>query len=98
MVVKRLEIRRHDMFWTIVTWIILGALAGWIASIITGTSARVNGAMNVVVGIIGAIIGGLVLELLGSPAPSGFNLASLLTAILGAVILLSLTRVFRRGV
>lgn len=84
------------MFWTIVTWIILGALAGWIASIITGTNAQVNGVMNVVVGIIGAFIGGLVLQLLGAGSPSGFNLASLLTAILGAVILLSLVRAFRR--
>ena len=84
------------MFWTIVAWIILGALAGWIASMITGTDARVNGVMNVVVGIIGAFIGGLVLQLLGVGAPTGFNLASALTAILGAVILLSLVRAFRR--
>jgi uncharacterized membrane protein YeaQ/YmgE (transglycosylase-associated protein family) len=85
-----------DMFWTIVTWIVLGAIAGWIASIITGTSERVSGLMNVVVGIIGAFIGGLVLQLLGAGTPTGFNLASLLTAILGAVILLSLVRAFRR--
>jgi len=52
--------------------------------------------MNVVVGIIGAFIGGLVLQLLGVGTPSGFNLASLLTALLGAVILLSLVRAFRR--
>ena len=83
------------MFWTIVTWVVLGALAGWIASIITGTNARVNGVMNIVVGIIGAFIGGLVLQLLGAGTPTGFNLASLLTAILGAVILLSLVRAFR---
>jgi uncharacterized membrane protein YeaQ/YmgE (transglycosylase-associated protein family) len=84
------------MFWTIVTWVVLGALAGWIASMITGTNERISGAMNVVVGIIGAFIGGLILQLLGAGAPSGFNLASLLTAILGAVILLSLVRAFRR--
>jgi uncharacterized membrane protein YeaQ/YmgE (transglycosylase-associated protein family) len=73
----------------------MGAIAGWIASIITGTNERVSGFMNVVVGIIGAFIGGLVLQLLGAGSPSGFNLASLLTAILGAVILLSLVRAFR---
>jgi uncharacterized membrane protein YeaQ/YmgE (transglycosylase-associated protein family) len=51
-------------FWTIVSWIVLGALAGWIASIITGSSERVSGVMNIVVGIIGAFIGGLLLQLL----------------------------------
>lgn len=84
------------MFWTIVTWVVLGGLAGWIASMITGTDARVNGVANVIVGVIGAIIGGLILQLLGAGSPSGFNLASLLTAILGAVILLSLVKAFRR--
>lgn len=85
------------MVWSIVTWLILGALAGWIASMITGTDARVNGWMNVVVGIIGAFIGGLVLQLLGASMPTGFNMASLLMAVLGAVILLSLVRAFRRN-
>ena len=85
------------MLATIITWIVLGALAGWIASIITGTDARVNGFTNVVVGVIGAVIGGLVLQMLGAGAATGFNLPSLLTAILGAVILLSLVRAFRRG-
>jgi uncharacterized membrane protein YeaQ/YmgE (transglycosylase-associated protein family) len=83
------------MIMTIITWIILGALAGWIASMITGANARVNNYMNVVVGIIGAFIGGLVLQLLGASQPSGFNLPSLLTAVLGAVILLALVRAFR---
>ncbi len=83
------------MFWTIVTWIILGAIAGWVASLITGMDARVNNWMNVVVGILGAIIGGFVLELLGTPTTTGFNVPTLLTAILGAVILLGLVRAFR---
>ena len=84
------------MIVTIITWIILGALAGWLASMITGTNARVNGFMNIVVGIIGAFVEGLILQLLGASQPSGFNLPSLLTAILGAVILLALVKAFRR--
>ncbi len=83
------------MLMTIITWVILGGIAGWIASMITGTNARVNGWMNIVVGIIGAFIGGLALQLLGVGAPSGFNLSSLLTAILGAVILLGIVRAMR---
>ena len=84
------------MAWTIITWIILGAFAGWIASIITGTNQRVNGWLNVAVGVTGAFIGGLVLQFVGAGVPSGFNLGSLLTAVLGAVILLSVVRAFRR--
>lgn len=81
---------------TIITWIILGAVAGWLASIITGTNARVNGFTNVVVGIIGAFIGGLIVQLFGgSGNVTGFNLGSLLTAILGAVVLLGLVRAFQ---
>jgi uncharacterized membrane protein YeaQ/YmgE (transglycosylase-associated protein family) len=82
--------------WTIITWIILGGLAGWIASMMTGTNTQVNGWMNVAVGIIGAFIGGLALQLLGVNVSNGFNLGSLLTAVLGAAILLLLVRAFRR--
>jgi uncharacterized membrane protein YeaQ/YmgE (transglycosylase-associated protein family) len=85
------------MLAAIITWIVIGALAGWIASMITGTDARISGGMNVVVGIIGAFIGGLILQLFGVNTATGFNLASLLTAILGAVILLSLVKAFRRN-
>jgi uncharacterized membrane protein YeaQ/YmgE (transglycosylase-associated protein family) len=85
------------MLLAIITWIVLGALAGWIASMITGTNAEVSGFMNVVVGVIGAVVGGLILQLFGVSISSGFNLGSLLTAILGSVILLSLVRAFRRS-
>ena len=84
------------MLGTIITWIVLGALAGWIASMLTGTNAQLNGWMNIAVGVIGAFIGGLALQMLGVSTTSGFNIGSLLTAVLGAVILLSLVRVFRK--
>jgi uncharacterized membrane protein YeaQ/YmgE (transglycosylase-associated protein family) len=84
------------MLWTIITWVVLGGVAGWIATVLTGSNAQVNGWMNVIVGILGAFIGGLILQLLGVQVTSGFSLASLLTAILGAAILLMLVRAFRR--
>ncbi len=80
---------------SILAWIVLGALAGWIASIITGTYEGWLG--NIVVGIIGAFIGGLILQLFGASGSTGFNLPSLLTAVLGAVILLALTKGWRRS-
>lgn len=81
----------------IILWIVLGALAGWIASIITGTNAEQGWLGNIVTGIIGAFVGGLVLKLFGAEGVSGFNIPSILTAILGAVVLLSLLRGFRRS-
>jgi uncharacterized membrane protein YeaQ/YmgE (transglycosylase-associated protein family) len=84
------------MVWTIITWIILGGIAGLVASMLTGTENQVNGWMNVIVGILGAFIGGLALQLVGVDVSAGFNLGSLLTAILGAAILLLLVRAFRR--
>jgi uncharacterized membrane protein YeaQ/YmgE (transglycosylase-associated protein family) len=83
------------MLASIITWIILGGLAGWIASLITNTNDRVNGAMNILVGVIGAFIGGLTLQLFGVNLATGFNVGSLLTAILGAVILLGIVKAMR---
>lgn len=80
-----------------VAWIVLGALAGWIASIVTGTNAEQGWVGNIVTGIIGAFIGGLVVRMFGASGATGFNVPSLLTAILGAVILLSLIKGFRRS-
>jgi uncharacterized membrane protein YeaQ/YmgE (transglycosylase-associated protein family) len=77
----------------IILWIIFGALAGWIASLIMNTNAEQGAVMNVVVGIIGAIIGGFLARALGGSGVTGFNLGSLLIAILGAIILLGLYKV-----
>jgi uncharacterized membrane protein YeaQ/YmgE (transglycosylase-associated protein family) len=75
-----------------IAWIILGALAGWIASIIMRTNAEQGAIANIIVGIIGAVIGGFLMQLLGASGVSGFNIYSLLVAIGGAVILLALYR------
>lgn len=82
----------------IILWIIFGALVGWIASIIMRTNAEQGAVANIIVGIVGAFIGGLISQALGGPGISGFNLTSLIVAILGAVILLAIVRLFtRRG-
>lgn len=78
----------------ILAWIIVGALAGWIASMIMKTDAEMGALSNIVVGIIGAFIGGWVIGLFGMTTPDGqFNIASILTAILGAVILIGIVKV-----
>lgn len=81
----------------IIVWIIFGALAGWIASIIMKTNAEQGALGNIIVGIAGAFIGGFLMKTLtGSDGVTGFNLGSLLVAIVGAVILLAIVRMFRR--
>lgn len=79
----------------IIGWIILGGLAGWIASIITGNNASMGLGANIVVGIVGAMIGGFLFNLLGGADITGFNLWSLFVAVVGSVILLGIVRAFR---
>lgn len=76
----------------IIAWIILGALAGWIASIIMKTNAEQGAFANIIVGIVGAVLGGFVMQLFGASGVNGFSLYSLLVAIGGAVILLAAYR------
>ncbi len=82
----------------ILLWILFGAIVGWIASIIMETDAEMGIGSNIVVGILGALLGGWVVTLFGGPTVNGFNLSSFLVAILGAVILLGIVRGFRRPV
>ncbi len=80
----------------IIGWLIIGALAGWIASMITRNNKQMGAGKNILVGIIGGFIGGLVMNLLGGNGITGFNLWSLLVAILGSVILLWIVNAFKR--
>lgn len=80
----------------ILLWIIFGAIAGWIASMLTGNNARMGLIANIVVGLIGAVIGGWVASLLGIGTLIAFDFRSLLIAIGGAVILLAIVNLFSR--
>ncbi len=79
----------------IILWIVLGGIAGWIASLITNSDRGVLG--DIILGILGAIIGGWVVTLIGGQGVTGFNLSSLLVAVLGAVILIWASRAVRGG-
>lgn len=83
------------MLWEIVSWVVFGAIAGWIASMLM--HAEEGMIANIIVGIVGAVIGGYVIRLFGGSGVTGFNLGSMLTAIVGAVILLAILRAFRGG-
>ena len=80
----------------IITWIVVGGLGGWIASLIMKTNERMGCVLNIIVGIIGAFIGGLVVQLItGTGFDFGFNLTSLIVAVIGAIILLFLVGLIR---
>jgi len=73
----------------IISWIILGAIAGWLASMVTKRNDRMGCITNIIVGIVGAAVGGWIFSLFGGEGVTGFNLPSLLVAFIGAVIVLA---------
>ena len=83
-----------------IVWIIVGGLIGWIASIVMRTDAQQGLLLNIIVGIVGAFLAGLVLTPLfgvGSINSGDFSLPALLISLLGAIILLAIVNLFRRG-
>jgi uncharacterized membrane protein YeaQ/YmgE (transglycosylase-associated protein family) len=78
----------------ILLWIVLGAVAGWLAAIIMESSHGVI--EDIVLGIIGAFVGGLIFNFFGQPGVTGFNFYSLLVAVVGAVVLISIGRIIRK--
>ena len=78
----------------IIIWIIVGALAGWIASMIMKADGQMGPLANIVVGILGAFIGGFLYQTLFGGTVGGFNLTNLIVAIIGAVILLAIVKAF----
>jgi uncharacterized membrane protein YeaQ/YmgE (transglycosylase-associated protein family) len=80
----------------IIVWLILGGISGWIASKITGNDESMGIGLNLVVGIVGAVIGGWVVGIFGLGPATGLNLWSFIISILGAVVLLSIVSLFKR--
>ena len=80
----------------LLAWIIFGALAGWVASMIAGTSHRQGCLTNIAVGIVGAFVGGfLVQAVTGSPVRIEFDLTSFVVAVIGSVVLLAIAGLAR---
>jgi len=77
----------------ILIWIIFGAIVGWIASAVMGSSGGLI--WDIVVGIVGALLGGWLMSLFGQGGVTGFNLYSFMVAILGAAVLIAIVRAVR---
>ncbi|MDX9993516.1 MAG: GlsB/YeaQ/YmgE family stress response membrane protein [Anaerolineales bacterium] len=80
-----------------IVWILFGALAGWIASMIMKKDASMGALANIIVGILGAMIGGFIMQALGGAGVTGFNFYSLAVAVGGAIVLLLLVNALRRA-
>lgn len=80
---------------SILVWVVFGALAGWVGSMIMGTAGHQGLILDIVVGIIGASLGGYIMNHLGKSGVSGFNLYSFGVAVVGAVVLLAILKLIR---
>jgi uncharacterized membrane protein YeaQ/YmgE (transglycosylase-associated protein family) len=85
----------EEDFMGLILWLVIGGVIGWLASIIMRTDAQQGILMNIVVGIVGAFIGGLIFS--GGTINQVISLNSVLVSLLGAVILLALVNLVRRG-
>jgi uncharacterized membrane protein YeaQ/YmgE (transglycosylase-associated protein family) len=76
----------------ILSWIVLGGLAGWVASIFAGTNARMGALANIGIGVLGAVVGGWIFSFFGGRGVTGFNLYSFIVAAIGASVLLAIIK------
>lgn len=79
----------------IIIWLIVGGIVGWLASLVMRTDAQQGILLNIVVGIVGAFIGGLIFN--RGDINEGVTLTSFLVSLVGAVILLAIVNLVRRG-
>ncbi len=91
-----LGINNYSTNMDLIITIIFGAIVGWVASIITGTNSKMGALLNIIVGILGSMLGNWIMGLLGRAPGSGFNLYSFGVALGGAVILLALVKLIRK--
>lgn len=82
--------------WSIIVWIIIGGLAGWAASAVVSKEGSRGLLGNIILGVIGGLLGGFLFEILGGSGITGLNVWSFLVAFAGAVAILLIKRVFTR--
>lgn len=82
--------------WGIITWIVVGLIAGWLATLVVpGVGGGVL--FDMVIGIVGGLIGGWLFQAFGAVGPTGFNLWSILVAFVGAIVLLFVLKLVLHG-
>ena len=81
-------------------WIVMGAVVGWLASLLMKTDSSQGTILNIVVGIVGAFVGGFVFRALGFQGTNindGISVYSVLVSLVGAVIVIGIAQLLRRG-
>jgi uncharacterized membrane protein YeaQ/YmgE (transglycosylase-associated protein family) len=91
--------RQRSLKMSFILWLIVGGIVGWLASLIMKTDGQQGILLNVIVGIVGAFIGGwLISPMVGTGTINdGFSIGSLVVSLIGAIILLAIVNLFRRG-
>lgn len=79
----------------LIVWLVVGGVIGWLASLVMRTDAQQGILLNIVVGIVGAFIGGLLFA--GGSINNGISVASFVVSLVGAIILLGIVNLLRRG-
>lgn len=82
--------------WDIISWVVMGGLSGWVASLIMKKKDSTV-LLNIIVGIVGAAIGGFIMSQLGARGVTGFNLPSFLVAVGGSVVFLAIINLITKG-
>lgn len=84
--------RGGEIIMGIVSWLIIGFLAGWIASMIMKTDAQQGTLMDIILGIVGAFVGGFIMNMLGNTGVTGINFYSIIVATIGAMVVIFIGR------
>ena len=97
---ERYDLQFKELTMNLIIWLVVGGVIGWIASMIMNTNAQQGAILNVIVGIVGSVLGGwLVGPLLGAGTinQNDFSVRGLLASLIGAIILLAIVNLIRRG-
>ncbi len=79
----------------ILAWLVVGLIAGWLASVIMKTNEQQGILADILLGIVGAFVGGFIVDLIGLPEVNGFSVYSVLVAVLGAIVVIWIGRLIR---
>jgi uncharacterized membrane protein YeaQ/YmgE (transglycosylase-associated protein family) len=81
----------------IISWIIVGLIAGWLASMVMKTDASQGAMMDIIMGVLGGVVGGFLMNMMGFAGTTGLNVYSILVATLGAIVLIGVGRALKVG-